>query len=158
MLRVLHYSTQHQQHYILCRWTSRRTSLSGHPGHHFLGFSAACGVLWTSSTMFSCYGQQSRRRYRTLGPGMQEKTLYQLKLLNEVRFPWTKMSLILNQNFRSPSALIFFILNSNVIHLQNNILTRIAESRFWSESKLHAYECLSVFKIVAFILSRSIRF
>ena len=43
---------------LLCRWTSRRTSLSGHPGHHFLGFSAACGVLWASSTMFSCYGQQ----------------------------------------------------------------------------------------------------
>ena len=28
--------------------------LSNHPGRHFLGFSAACYVLWTSSMTFSC--------------------------------------------------------------------------------------------------------
>ena len=56
---------------LITWWISARAEI-----HHVirpLGFSAASAVLWTSSTMFSCYGQQSRRRYRTLGPRRRRK-------------------------------------------------------------------------------------
>ena len=61
MLRALHCSSLRQLHYTFCKWTSQRTSLSNHPDHHFLGFSSARGVLWTSPMPFSCYGQQRKR-------------------------------------------------------------------------------------------------
>ena len=67
--RGLHCSSQQQQHYIFCRCTSQRTSLSSHPGHHFLGFYRSRQHVKFFKLLPRCFlanGQQSRRLYRTL--------------------------------------------------------------------------------------------